>query len=137
SVLAPTYQSGLAAINRALYTIPLSPAPASTAFTNNYTYQYNLLPGTIADMVKDVRLNLQFHNPDKSNSVSIYPPNMGIQRMETYNGQNELINTVYDTDIMIRYNLYYNEWEFRMFSSSVGLTTSWSPATSLLTIPPG
>src|SRR5574338_1616579 len=81
SVLAPSYQSGLAAINRALYTIPLSPAPASTAFTNNYTYQYNLLPGTIADMVKDVRLNLQYHNTDGVNSVSISPPNMGIQRI--------------------------------------------------------
>src|SRR5215472_16605153 len=69
-----------------------------------------------------MRLNLQFKI-----TVTMCPPNMGLQRIEISSGQNELLNTIYAEDIMNRWGLYYNNFEFNQFSYNVGLTTSWSP----------
>jgi hypothetical protein len=135
-VVAYAYQSAVAGINRAYYTIPLSPAPANTLFTGSNTYQFTLLPGTITDQVKSMRLNLQFQNTGGT-SVTMTPPNMGLQRLEIYSGQNELLNTIYAEDIMIRWALYFNNFEFNQFSYNVGLTTSWSPNVGELQIAAG
>src|SRR5690348_4282080 len=59
-VVSAAYQSMVAGINRAYYTIPLSPAPSTSLFQATNTYQFTLLPGTITDQVKAMRLNLQF-----------------------------------------------------------------------------
>jgi hypothetical protein len=135
-IVAYTYQAAVAGINRGYYSISLSPAPASTLFTGSNTYQFTLLPGTITDQVRGMRLNLQFNNTGGS-SVTMTPPNMALQRIEIYSGQNDLLNTIYAEDIMIRWNLYYNNFETNQFSYNVGLTTSWGPNVGELQIAAG
>lgn len=134
-VLAPEYNAYVSGVNRCLNTLSLSPSPASNFFNGTNVYTYNVLPGSINDKVRAVRLNLPLSV--SSSSLSISPPNMGIIRIEFYNGDNTLIYTCYDTDIMIRWNLYRSKFEFDQFANNVGLTTSWSPNTTQLNISSG
>lgn len=132
-VVAPLYQTVSSGVSRSYYTISLSPAPATSFFSGTNTYQFTLLPNTISDLVRSVRLSLQYQAT--SNSVTISPPNMGLLRLEIYSGQNELLQTCYGTALMILWNLYLTRWEYEQIASqSLGLMNNWSPNTSALSL---
>lgn len=136
NVVVPNYNRYVAGINRSNYTIALSPAPASTSFTGTSTYQYNMLPNTIGDQPTDFRLTLPFQNTSGGSNVQMSPPNEGMQRIEIYSGQNELLNTLYETDILIRWGLYYNKFQWDQMCTELGYTTNFSPNTTQLNLAP-
>src|ERR1700678_3643915 len=60
----------------------------------------------------------------------------GFQRLEWYGSTNDLLHTDYGESMYIGYNLYYN-FEYKMMSGSLGLTTAWGPNTGSLSITSG
>ena len=137
NLLTPSFQADVVGQNRSCNTITLAPSAPTNSLTGaSNIYQFLLMPGSVTERSNGMRLTMQVANTSSVSSVTMTPPALGLQRLEIYNGNNELINTLYAETLLADYNLYLNEWEFNMASSAFGLTTSWNPNIPILTLAP-